>query len=166
MDGVGSVSFIRWNGSERRNVRVRDDVSVQKERWVWYDYSSQWRETLFMYLSERSDFEWLWFHIESLSSSSFISFWEIPNDESKSLTRWNCDEKCDRIRSSDRSGYHIVSKIFDFFGIGDIIWFHSGWIIFEYVIMDVRMRSNDMEICTHSSFKPYELAHQTHRHLW
>ena len=83
MDGVGSVSFIRWNVSERRNVRVRDDVSVQKERWVWYDYSSQWRETLFMYLSERSDFEWLWFHIESLSSSSFISFWEIPNDESK-----------------------------------------------------------------------------------
>ena len=113
MDGVGSVSFIRWNVSERRNVRVRDDVSVQKERWVWYDDSSQWRETLYMYLFERSDFWWLW--LESLSSSSFISFWEIPIDESKSLTRWNCDEKCDRIRSSDRSGYHIVSMIFDFF---------------------------------------------------
>ena len=98
---------------KKKRSRTRWRLSSQKERWVWYDYSSQWRETLFMYLFERSDFWWLW--LESLSSSSFISFWEIPNDESKSLTRWNCDEKCDRIRSSDRSGYHIVSMIFDFF---------------------------------------------------
>ena len=113
---VGSVSFIRWNLSERRNVRVRDDVSVQKERDECDMMILLNEERLFLciYLREVI-FEWLWFHIESLSSSSFISFWEIPNDESKSLTRWNCDEKCDRIRSSDRSGYHIVSMIFDFF---------------------------------------------------
>ena len=53
-----------------------------------------------------------------------------------------------------------------FFGIGDIIWFLSGWIIFEYVTMDVRMRFNDMEKRTHSSLKPYEVVHRTHRHLW
>ena len=74
--------------------------------------------------------------------------------------------KSERIRSSDCTGYHIVSMIFVFFGIGDIIWFLSGWIIFEYVIMDVRMRFKDMEICTHSSFKPYEVVQHSHRHLW
>ena len=164
MDGVGSVSFIRWNVSERRNVRVRDDVSVQKERWVWYDDSSQWRETLFMYLFERSDFWLLW--LESLSSSSFISFWEIPNDESKishSVKLW-WEMRPYTVVWSIRISYRIQDFRF-FFRIGDIIWFLSGWIIFEYVIMDVRMRSNDMEICAHSSFKPYELAHHTHRHL-
>ena len=93
MDGVGSVSFIRWNVSERRNVRVCDDVSLHKKRDECDMMILLNEERLFLciYLREVI-FEWLWFHIESLSSSSFISFWEIPNDESKSHSRWNCDE--------------------------------------------------------------------------
>ena len=161
MHRVGSVSFIRWNVSERRNVRVAiTSLYKKRDECDMIILLNEERLFLCIYLREVI-FEWLWF--ESLSSSSFISFWEIPNDESKSLTRWNCDEKCDRIRSSDRWGYHIVSKIFDFFGIGDII---SGWIIFEYVIMDVRMGFKDAEKRSRSSFKPYEFAHHTHRHVW
>ena len=61
---------------------------------------------------------------------------------------------------TSRIVYHCFSEIWRF---SDSI--HLS-LIFEYVIMDVRMRFNDMDMCTHSSFKPYELAHLTYRHVW
>ena len=139
MDGVGSVSFIRWNVSERRNVRVRDDVSLHKKRDECDMMILLNEERLFLciYLREVIFGDFISSRCLLLHSYPFERF-RMMNP--KSLTRWNCDEKCDRIRSSDRSGYHIVSKIFDFFfesgtsydsclvGLFSSMWsWMSGW---------------------------------------
>ena len=149
---------------KKKRPRTRWRLCSKREMSVIWLFFSMKRDSFYVFVWEK------WFLVIVIRVVVFFFIHILLRDSewwiqiSHSVKLW-WEMRPYTILLSIRISYRIHDFRF-FFGIGDIIWFLSGWIIFEYVIMDVRMRSNDMEICTHSSFKPYELAHRTHRHVW